>query len=613
MNTIKKVFFTALALALFAACAWAQSNAAPTSKKPRAAAVTAAEVQALKDAIASQQAALAAQQQQIQALRDELHQRDQVAQQAQTVATNAAAKADAAQAQATQQQQDVAAVRTDVADLKQNATNAALSLQETQKNIKDALESPLAIHYKGITLTPGGFLAAETVWRQHGLGSDVSTPLSSIPFDGAAQSHVSDFFASGRASRISLLTQGKLSSAQLNGYYEADFLSSGITSNSNSTNSYTLRTRQAFAQAALQNGWTFTGGQQWSLVTETKKGVDNRTEAPPTTIDTSYNAGFSFARQFGFRVSKAIDNKLWLAFAVENAQTTLGGHGAGANFLLGQQGTSGGAYNPTANYSYNPSPDFIFKAAFEPGWGHYELFGLVSDIRDRVYPFGTATKPSAEGAFNNSELGGGIGVNARGTLAKHFDIGVHFLGGNGIGRYGAAGLADTFARPDGVLVPLRNYQALGTLEYHSAKLDVYSNVGGEYESRDWVLNSSGKGVGYGSPLFNNSGCYTETLPAATSTTVTTPTGTATIPVPGSAGTPLTGGYNPGGLSNCNGDTRNLIEGTLGFWYRFYSGPKGRLQWGPQYSYIVKNTWRGVGGTPSATENMLFTSFRYYLP
>src|SRR6202521_5915304 len=58
----------------------------------------------------------------------------------------------------------------DVTDQKLNATNAALSLQETQKNIQSSLDSPLAIHYKGITITPGGFLAAETVWRQHGLG-----------------------------------------------------------------------------------------------------------------------------------------------------------------------------------------------------------------------------------------------------------------------------------------------------------------------------------------------------------------------------------------------------------------------------------------------------------
>jgi hypothetical protein len=571
--------------------------------------------------------ALDAQQRQIQQLMQQVQSRDSAIQQlqqqvgqAQSAAGQAAQKADSAASQAAQQQQDVASVKTDVTDLKQNATNAALSLQETQKNVKDALESPLAIHYKGVTITPGGFLAAETVWRSHGLGADINTPFNSIPFDGAAQSHMSEFFASGRQSRLSTLIEGKLSSAKLTGYYESDFLSAGITSNNNQSNSYTLRVRQAWAQAALNSGWSFTGGQMWSLVTETKKGVENRSEALPMTIDPQYTVGFSWARQYGFRVSKNIGNKTWLAFSVEDAQETIGGHGSTTNFVLGQQGASGGLYNPTANYSYNPTPDFIGKLAFEPGWGHFEVFGLVTDFRDRVYPLGAATKPSAAGAFNNSSPDGGIGANMRGTIHKHFDVGLHFLGGNGIGRYGTGGLVDAVARPDGVLVPVRNYQTLGTLEWHGPRLDVYANVGGEYEDRAAFINSSNKGVGYGSTLFNNSGCYTETPPAQTTVTVATPPtassptgGTASIPVPGAVGTPLTNGFNPGGLSNCNGDTRDLIEGTIGFWYRFYNGPKGRVQWGPQYSYIVRNTWSGKGGNPSATENMFFTSFRYYLP
>jgi len=616
----------AFALAFGAVTAPVAQNTATgsTSTKKKAVAKTAAP--SVSTQLNEMKLAIDSQQRQIQQLTQQVQSRDAVIQQlqqqvgqVQTAASQAAQQAATAASQSAQQQQDVAAVRTDVTDLKQNATNAALSLQETQKNIQSSLESPLAIHYKGVTITPGGFLAAETVWRSHALASDVNTPFNSVPFDGAAQSHMSEFFGSGRQSRLSTLVEGKLNSAKLSGYYESDFLSSAITSNNNQSNSYSLRVRQAWAQAALNNGWSFTGGQMWSLMTETKKGVDNRTEALPMTIDAAYTAGFTWARQYGFRVSKDLNNKVWLAFSVEDSQATLGGHGGTTNFLLGAQGTSGGVYNPTTNYSYNATPDFVFKTVFEPGWGHFELFGLVTDFRDRIYPLGAAAKPAATGAFNNSAAAGGIGANMRGTIAKHFDVGLHFLGGNGIGRYGASGLTDAIARPDGVLVPLRNYQTLGTLEWHSPRLDVYTNVGGEYESRDWFL-SSGKGIGYGSPLFNNSGCGTETSPAATSTTVVTPppkgsttTGTASIPVPGAVGTPITTGFNPGGLSNCNGDTRNIIEGTVGFWYRFYSGPKGRLQWGPQYSYLVRNTWRGVGGAPSGTENMVFTSFRYYLP
>ena len=61
--------------------------------------------------------------------------------------------------------QEISGLQHDVADLKTMSGNTVNELQETQKRVA-GLESPLAIHYKGITITPGGFLAAETVWRQ---------------------------------------------------------------------------------------------------------------------------------------------------------------------------------------------------------------------------------------------------------------------------------------------------------------------------------------------------------------------------------------------------------------------------------------------------------------
>jgi len=588
--------------------------------------------------LATQQQQMSAQQQQIQQLKDGMQKRDAALDQAQ-------GKVDQATSQASQQQQAVSEIRGDVTDLKQNLANVALSLQDTQQNI----ESPLALHFKGVTLTPGGYMAAETVWRSHALGADINTPFNSVPFAGATASHISEFFGSGRQSRVSLLAEGRLGMAALTGYVETDFLSAGITSNNNQSNSYSLRQRQVWGRAALDNGWSFAGGQMWSLVTETRKGVDNRTEALPMVIDAQYNVGFSWARQFGFRVAKKFGDKLWWAASVENSQATLGGHLAPGqnNFVIGSQGSGGGLYNATANYSFNPSPDFVTKVAYEPGWGHYEAFGLISDFRDRIFPCGgvisatngvlpppipcgTGNIPNASGAYSNSRIGWGAGINARGTLAKHVDIGIHLMGGLGIGRYGSAGLPDTVARPDGVLVPLRNYQALATLEWHSKRLDVYANVGGEYEARTAFL-VGGKGAGYGSTLFNNSGCYTEAPPSPTainvdtpvSTTSNSPTGSGTVPSPGSAGTPLTPGFNPANPPNCTGDTRSILEGTIGFWYRFYRGPKGTLQWGTQYSYIDRNTWSGTGGNfvttgslltnPSALDNLVLTSFRYYLP
>ncbi len=83
-------------------------------------------------------------------------------------------------------------------------------------------------------------------------------------------------------------------------------------------------------------------------------------------------------------------------------------------------------------------------------------------------------------------------------LAKHVDLGLHFLGGDGIGRYGTAGLPDATARPNGTLALIRSYQTLATLEFHATpKLDIYAYVGGEYAGR--ATCNSGK-EGYGSNL-----------------------------------------------------------------------------------------------------------------
>jgi hypothetical protein len=592
--------------------AWAQAQqgaprTAAKSTKKRAAARTdtgvTAQLNELKQALDSQQ-------QQIRQLSEQLQGRDQQIQtlqqrldQSQSAATAAASKADAAASQASQQQDAVTALKTDVADLKTNTTNSALTLQETQKTIQE-LGSPLAIHYKGITLTPVGFFAAETVWRQHGLGSDINTPLNTVPMPGAAQDRISEFFGTGRQSRIAMLFEGKTSLAKVTGYYESDFLSAGVTSNNNQSNSYTLRQRQIWGQAALDNGLSFTGGQMWSLVTETRVGMNNRTEATPLTIDPQYTVGFSWSRQYGFRVVKNFHNKFWLGASVENAQALFAASGQSQNFVLGSAGTSGGLYNPSATYTFNPSPDFVFKLAAEPGLGHFEIFGVVRHLRDRVYPNATATPASGAGAFNYSTTVGGGGANVRVPLfKKHMDVGLHFLGGEGMGRYGTSSLPDVTVNANGTLSPLTSYQGLGTIEIHGSKFDIYLNGGSEFVTRHVSFTSRGVPVGYGFQALNNTGCYTETVPG-------TPVG-GQFPTSSS-------GFLPGGLANCAANTRNVIEGTVGFWYRFYRGTKGTVQWGPQYSYLVRNTWSGTTGPnrlgqPSGIENMFFTSFRYILP
>jgi hypothetical protein len=607
----------ALALSvLITTSVFAQTDAQTGAAKPKSARHSSAPVtkqlEDMKDAISAQQ-------QQIQQLQQQIATRDQAIQQLQQQIANLPAPQPPAPA-APGCCDQVGALQHDVADLRTVSGNTVNELQETQKRVAD-LESPLAIHYKGVTLTPGGFLAAETVWRQRAEGADINTQFNGIPYPGASQAHMSEFYGSGRQSRISLLTQGKLANANLSGYVETDFLGAGVTSNNNESNSYVLRQRQAWAQAALNSGWSFTGGQMWSLVTETKVGEDNRTEATPLTIDPQYTVGFSWARQYGFRIVKNMSNKVWFGFSIEDSQATLTTHGAIANsYLLGSQGNASGLYNSAisacsstlsgtsvtttctnvANYSFNPSPDFIAKLAFQPGWGHYEIFGIGTQFRDRIFPDAGQTPASAAGAYNASTWTGGGGFNSRWSLLnKHLDLGFHALVGKGVGRYGTAGLSDVTITSTGAVAPIKSYQSLFTLEYHSPKWDWYGYGGVEYDARTQFLNSHGQPtIGYGAEDLASYGCYAETLPSSG----------------------LTAGFNPGGLSNCTADTKDIWEGTGGFWYKPYNGPKGRIQFGLQYSYVTKDAWAGVGTghltgrpNPSAVDNMFFTSFRYYLP
>ncbi len=626
MKSITNRFLTALTLAALSAGAWAQSGAsAPQSAPP----VTAADVQALKDA-------LAAQQKQIERLTQQLERQETLQQ------TQPAGGSGAAQVQPVSQQQAVELKNAVL--LQQDTTTPGLNVQDTQaEGTPNPMHGPLSIHFKGITITPGGFAEAAFVRRSRALAADLTTPFNSLTMPGASQSNLSEFFGSARQSRPTVYVDGRLKNVEFSSYVSGDFLSAADTSSATQTNSYSFRLRQAWGQARFDNGWSFLGGQMWSLVTENKAGIapsddTGRTnDSRPMTIDPGYNVGFTFARQYAIRLTKDFNHKFAFAVAMENAQGTLTTHGNTDNFLLGSAGatnsyndaltacatnsfTAAGATSPTffvtctpaATYTFNPSPDIIAKLAFDPGFGHYEVFGLYDRFRDRVFPCanfvigttgpcpsGTGTGPNASGAFNSSKNGGGFGANARWNFDdKHIVFGLHAFGGQGVGRYGAAQLSDLSIHANGTPDVIKNYQGLATLEWHGKKLDVYLYTGAEYDGRtddfDVATNTY---VGYGSPHFANSGCYSETAPSIA----------------------VTNGFNPGALAKCTSDTRAAVEGTAGFWYRFYSGPRGRFQFGTQYSYVTRQTWSGTGFSkanpvsPEGIDNMFFTSFRYYLP
>ena len=630
----------------------AKPKAAKKAEKSDAA--IAAQLEELRQTLQSQQ-------EQFQTLKEELAKRDRQIDEAREAAAAANARAAEASTKATEAVNTTAEVKStavalnsSVSDLK--ASNEVLKTtvaKEQADSQKTSEEGPSAIRYKGVNLTPGGFIAAETAYRQRAESADINTQLNGIPYPGNALSKVSENVFSARQTRATLLGESKVGAAKLTGYFEMDFLGAGATSNNRQSNSYVFRQRQLWGQAAFDSGLSITGGQMWSLATENRKGIQNRGEALPMMIDPQYVVGFTWQRAYALRVTQSImNNKLTIGASIEGPQTTLGGRGfsvftnaAGAtsqNFWYAAPGNGGGLNNATdaTGYTPNKTPDVVVKAALDPGFGHYEVFGIVSQLRARIYPcavvsdiapgtVGTTTytgpqigcttspgalAPTSAGAFNDSRTGGGGGVSFRvPLLAKKVEIGAKGVYGDGIGRFGSAQLADATARPDGTLAPIRTGHGLGIVEFHpTPKLDVYAYGGAEYAARAAYSNyesvkvttaggattvaRSNTGIGgYGNPAANNSGCSTENPPA-------------TQLAPNAGGT-------------CAGDARIAIEGTLGFWHKIYQGPKGGFRWGMTYSYLTRTGWSGSGGlaagsagiAPKAVDNMVWTSFRYYLP
>ena len=616
----------------------AQPAKAKVAKKAdKAESAIAVQLEELRQAVQSQQ-------EQLQLLKDELAKRDRQIDEAREAAAAANARAAEASTRATEAVNTSAEVKSTaktlnstVSDLKASSEVLKATVATEQAEAKKAEEiGPSTIRFKGVNITPMAWIEAATISRSHATGGDINTPLTGIPYPNSALSRISENNFTARQSRLMLLADTKIGSAKVNMYYEGDFLGAGVTSNNRQSNSYVFRQRQLWASLKFDSGLYISGGQMWSLVTESKKGIENRQEQFPLMIDPQYIVGWAWQRAYGFRVAQNWD-KFALGVSIEGPQTTFGGRGSNNNFFFNTPGAGGGLYNfaDTSGYTANKSPDFMVKATLDPGWGHYEIVGIVSPFRARVYPCGaqplltpatglnpgcTGANPnqSVFGAFNDSTVGGGLGATARLPFAqKKIEFMAHFQGGDGIGRYSTAQLADVTARPNGTLAPIRTAAYLAEMELHpNPKFDIFAYYGGEYAARTAYTfpNPAAVGtgnpvpVGYGSPLFNNSGCTTEGFPVNTPGTFPP---TATPASPGSSGT-------------CNGDIHHIVEGTLGFWHKIYNGPKGRLQWGVTYSYLEKFAWSGnafnittgvagVSQRPKAINNMVWTAFRYYLP
>ena len=576
----KKLLFAALvggSVVALDAGGWAQ--AAPVARAaPRASAadlkVLQAEMEALKARLDQQSAASTQEAEQLQKV-----QADLAATQAQLAAAKAAADRAAQTARAEQQQ-----ILTLPAQVRSQVDTAVAAAKPKEDG---------KLHYRGVTVTLGGFSELAGIYRSNDETADIASSFSKIPFANDRASHTGETRLTARQSRYSALIEGNVTPAVHLGFYgEFDFQGGAQTANSNQSDSYNPRIRNLYGSADWDNlGLHLLAGQNWSLLTLNTQGVTPRNEAPPPVIDAQYVPGFAWARQPQVRLTKDFGKKWWVAVSMENPQTTFGNVATASGVsLTNAQLPTNGYFNGTA-YSLNRYPDVVGKVAYEGGLGdhslHLEALGLMRSFYDRVAINPTvgsqaATLGYVAGVSNQSTSGGGWGAGFTfGLVPKLVDLQGSVLSGRGIGRYGSGGLPDVTAQPDGKLEALQETMWLAGATIHASKaLDIYAFGGQEADNGAGkvFLPSAlpGVGFGYGTlPGSNNAGCAVE-----------------------------------GG--SCSPVTKSINQYAIGIWDKAYQGSFGRLQIGAQFSHTNRETFADANGiAPHASENMVFTSIRYY--
>jgi hypothetical protein len=172
-------------------------------------------------------------------------------------------------------------------------------------------------------------------------------------------------------------------------------------------------------------------------------------------------------------------------------------------------------------------------------------------------------------------------------------------------------------KPNGSLEPVRAIQAVAGIETHPLpNLDFNIYGGGDYYQRTsyylpattsffgTTVATGGAEVGYGYQDNNDTGCATEGYYTSTTTNALS--------------------------TSCSGVTKSVWAIQPQFWYRIFKGREGTVQFGASYAYVYREAWPGYTATaptpaaiaagtasrlytPKTINQIVMTSFRYYLP
>ncbi|RBM07056.1 hypothetical protein [Novacetimonas cocois] len=440
-------------------------------------------------------------------------------------------------------------------------------------------------HAGSVSIILGGFFDAAAVEENRHVASGIFNSWANIPFHNSPNFHTDNFTGDARYTRFSLMARAPLNAhTTVAGFVESDFGASAETTNPYESNSYVPRLRQAYLTLDdAKRDVHFLIGQAWTMLTPDRVGIIPRQESLPETIESSILAGQTWTRQWQVRMVKDfLQHRLWTGLSIENPATIYDTTGFGAyngsdngeyalpgNGNYAKVGSNGvGLTGSTTNYSNEIAPDVIAKVAWDPSWGHYEMEGIVHFPHTRSVVDGV-------GENHTAVAWGGGGSMILPVIPHHLEIRLAGLAGKGIGRYGSVLLPDTTLKENGAPGLLSSAQATAGVIAHPNKLfDVYGYFGMQRSGRNY-FDADGSAYGYGNPMSDNTGCWSETSSAA-----------------------------------CTASIKSVEEFTIGAWYRFIKGKYGTVQAGTQLAYSRVHTWGAIGGSPTTSLSEIFFDFRY---
>ena len=558
MRWVAKICLLVLAPGLV----WAQTTAQNAPSDPTS---VAAELKALREAMAQQQQQIAQQQQRIDTLEKALE-------------TKTAG---------TPHVED-AALHTNT-----TATTTAVASDMQEK----VPESPLSFRIGAAEFTPGGFVDFENIFRSTNTTNSSATSFGAIPFSNTVQGHLTEFRSTGQYSRLNLRVDTTFKENKVRAYVEGDFNGNSAPNVFVGTNPHTARLRLYWLDLR-RHQWEFLGGSSWGLMTPNRVGVSPMPADLALGLgeDANVHVGINHTRASQFRVVwHPNDNFAW-AFGIENPQQFVGNSvvfPTAFNAQLGSQfdnnsNQAGGTSNPESTGAPNVAPDVNTKAAWDsdPRGHHFhaEVGGMLTTVKITVL----APSNTVGAAFtSHSKTGGGI----QGALNYEFIKNVRFLGnafwGNGIGRY-LIGLA-----PQAVVVPING---AGNTCAGATGCDARPSLvhaGNGTLGVEWQPSPKTQlGFYYG-------GVYAQrnTFPDITSAAVTKPF------------------IGFGGPNSANSNNRAIQQGTVDWNQTFWRNPQyGAVLLIAQASYLTRSPWFVAAGAPkNAHLTMGFLSIRYVLP